>query len=144
MSYQDKYFKYKQKYLNIKNKNKNNNNFKGGNQHWGWHLSIDAKNTNDNVKNPDKIKEFGDELITKINMIKYGEPQIIHFGEDDKKGWTYLQLITTSNICCHYCDNNTMYLDIFSCKPFNQNIVIEFIKNFYGTSDINSRFFTRG
>lgn len=145
MSYQDKYFKYKQKYLDIKNNNNINNNIIGGSKEpWGLHLSIDAKNTNDKVKDPEKIKEFGDKLIEKIDMIKHGEPQIEYFGENDKKGWTYTQLITTSNICCHYCDNNTMYLDIFSCKPFDQNTAINFIKEYYVTSDIVSRFFTRG
>ena len=109
----------------------------------GWHLSIDAKNTKNNVKEPIKIKEFSDKLIEKIDIIKHGELQIEYFGENDKKGWTYTQLITTSNICCHYCDNNNMYLDIFSCKPFDQNTVINFIKEFYNLTDITSRFFER-
>ena len=55
MSYKDKYLKYKQKYFDIKN-----NIFGGKNiEPWGWHLSIDAKNTHDNVKNTQKILEFG-------------------------------------------------------------------------------------
>ena len=37
-----------------------------------------------------------------------------------------------------------MYLDVFSCKPFDQNTVINFIKEFYNPIDITSRFFERG
>ena len=69
-------------------------------------------------------------------MIKFGKPKIVHFGEKGKEGWTYVQLITTSNICCHYCDDNTMFLDIFSCKIFDKDIVINLVKEFYDISDI--------
>ncbi len=37
-------------------------------------------------------------------MEKHGESLLVHFGKDGKQGWTYSQLITTSNITCHYCD----------------------------------------
>ena len=79
-------------------------------------------------------------------MEKHGEPLIVKFGKDDKIGFTYSQLITTSNICCHYCDNNMMFLDVFSCKKFNEQTIIDYIKEFYGTENtkITSRFNTRG
>jgi hypothetical protein len=139
MSYQQKYLKYKKKYLD----NKNISKF-GGNQCWGWHLSLDAKGANDNVKNKDIILKFGKDLIKEIKMEAHNEPQLEYFGKDDKKGWTYSQLITTSNICCHYCDDGNIFLDVFSCKIFDSDIVKKMVEKIYEPTEIKIRFFTRG
>jgi S-adenosylmethionine/arginine decarboxylase-like enzyme len=53
-------------------------------------------------------------------MVPYGEPQVQHFGSGNKAGYTLVQLIETSNICAHFVEEtNDLYLDVFSCKPFN-------------------------
>jgi S-adenosylmethionine/arginine decarboxylase-like enzyme len=62
-------------------------------------------------------------------MVPYGEPQVVHFGSGDKSGFTLVQLIETSNITAHFCEEtDDMYLDVFSCKPFNMdNIAAIFV-----------------
>jgi hypothetical protein len=111
---------------------------------WGCHMSFDAKETNDKVRDKETILLFGKTLIEKIDMIAHGDPQIEHFGKDDKKGWTYSQLISTSNICCHFCDDGSMYLDVFSCKPFDATVVKAYVEEVFEPKKSKFKFFLRG
>ena len=96
---------------------------------WGKHVSLDAKGCNDKVKDKEAILAFGKKLIELIDMVPHGEPQIEYFGSGDKAGWTYSQLIVTSNVCGHFCDEDrACYLDIFSCKDFDPRDVAEFFR----------------
>ena len=70
-------------------------------------------------------------------MIAYGEPQIVMFGTGNKKGYTLVQLIETSNICAHFVEEtNDMYLDVFSCKPFNPLVVTGTVAEYFRPDDI--------
>jgi S-adenosylmethionine/arginine decarboxylase-like enzyme len=96
--------------------------------YWGKHLLINAYRANSNVLCKNAITTFSKELVLAIDMIPYGEPQVVHFGDDNKKGYTLQQLITTSNITGHFCDSSKdFYLDVFSCKEYNEKIVYELI-----------------
>jgi S-adenosylmethionine/arginine decarboxylase-like enzyme len=88
---------------------------------WGYHLILDASACLPaRIRCPRVIGDFSRNLVKRIDMKAYGEPIVVHFGDDDKKGYTLVQLIETSNICAHFCEeSNDMYLDVFSCKPFN-------------------------
>lgn len=111
---------------------------------WGFHLSIDAKGCNDNVSNAIIIKKFGDCLIDRVNMKKFGECQLEYFGENDKRGFTYSQLITTSNCCIHFCDTGEMYFDLFSCKEINVKIVEKLIEEYFDPAEYITDFKLRG
>ena len=112
---------------------------------WGWHYSADCRAGNNNVLSKDAILEFGNALIQKIDMEAYGEPQIVHFGKEDKTGLTYSQLITTSNICGHFCDDShDLYFDVFSCKPFDISVIEGLLVDRFGFESIKSRYFVRG
>lgn len=113
------------------------------NNYWGYHLMLDCSGCNGFVKDPAAIKEFNDTLVKRIEMVPYGAPQIVRFGEGELAGITLLQLIETSNINCHFCDNGTMYLDVFSCKAYDINIVIETVKEFFRPEKIRVNYITR-
>ena len=75
------------------------------------------------------LTAFVDQLIEDIDMVKYGEPLIKHFGSGDAAGWSIVQLIETSNITMHTCDESRdMYIDVFSCKRFDCERVKRFIE----------------
>ena len=108
--------------------------------YWGKHLVLNVKNANGNVRNATAIYNFTKELVKKIDMKAYGEPQIIHFGSDNKKGYTLVQLIETSNITGHFCDDSgDFYMDVFSCKDFSELKVREMIHNHFQPERIDSR-----
>lgn len=93
------------------------------NKYWGYHLILDCAGCrHSTITDPDNIKKFIKHLIEEIDMVAYGEPIVAHFAthDPDKAGWTFVQLIETSNITGHFVDkDDTAYLDIFSCKEFD-------------------------
>jgi S-adenosylmethionine/arginine decarboxylase-like enzyme len=77
-------------------------------------------------------------------MKAYGEPQIVMFGTGNKKGYTLIQLIETSNIAGHFVEeNNTMYLDVFSCKDFDTEVVKELVHEYFDAQKFNIKVLLR-
>ena len=71
-------------------------------------------------------------------MKAYGSPQVQHFGEGNKAGYTLVQLIETSNITAHFVEEtNDIYLDVFSCKPFSTLEVLTCIKDHFRPEHID-------
>ncbi len=112
---------------------------------WGYHLVLDCYNADKElITSSTNIAAFAKALVKKINMKAYGEPQVIHFGEDDKQGYTLVQLIETSNISAHFCDDTgNFYLDVFSCKPYENALVVETVKQFFAPERIVERYLER-
>ena len=112
---------------------------------WGYHLVLDCYNADKElITSSTNIAAFAKALVKKINMKAYGEPQVIHFGEDDKQGYTLVQLIETSNITAHFCDDTgNFYLDVFSCKPYENALVVETVKQFFAPERIVERYLER-
>jgi len=113
---------------------------------WGYHLVLDVRSCElSKVQNPEHISSFIKDLVKKIDMIAYGEPQLIHFADHtEKAGWTVIQLIETSSIVGHFLDaSGDLYLDVFSCKNFEQSTVRELIKEYFNPHNIHMTFLTR-
>jgi S-adenosylmethionine/arginine decarboxylase-like enzyme len=92
----------------------------------------------------DTIWAFTKKLVKDIDMVAYGDPQIVRFGEGDKTGYTLVQLIETSNICAHFVDvDDTAYIDVFSCKPYDDQVVEDLVIEFFGPTGIRKNFVTR-
>ena len=112
---------------------------------WGKHLILDAAKCSPKmIRCPIVIGQFARTLVKRIDMIPYGEPQVVKFGSGGKAGYTLVQLIETSNICAHFVDeNNSMYLDVFSCKDFDPEIVQEAVHEFFDAQKFNSKVLLR-
>ena len=112
---------------------------------WGHHLIIDAANCDaTSIRSKPTIKAFVKELVSSINMVAYGEPRIVMFGTGNKKGYTLVQLIETSDITAHFVEEtNDAYFDVFSCKPFNPSIAIGVIKKYFKPSKLKTHFIKR-
>jgi S-adenosylmethionine/arginine decarboxylase-like enzyme len=100
---------------------------------WGKHLILDAAGCSPKmICNPAVIHDFNKVLVKRIDMVAYGTPQIVRFGSGNKAGYTLVQLIETSNICAHFVEeNNSMYLDVFSCKDFDPITVKEAVHEYF-------------
>lgn len=106
---------------------------------WGIASSFDIYNCDpDTIRDAGKIKQFVKELCDLIEMKRYGETTVVHFGEDEKvAGFSMIQLIETSLISAHFANlTNTTYLDVFSCKPYDPAVVEEFARTFFGGSRV--------
>lgn len=112
---------------------------------WGWMLSLDCGSCDlAKITSYSNIYSFAKALVERINMIAYGEPQIVNFGEGNKEGYTLVQLISTSNICAHFSnDERSIYFDCFSCKPFDNEVVKGTVIEFFGAATIKEYFIER-
>ena len=108
---------------------------------WGKHLILDAAGCSPKrIGSSVVIKNFTNELVRRIDMTAYGDPQIVMFGTGNKKGYTLIQLIETSNIAAHFVEeNNSMYLDVFSCKDFDAEIVKDLVSEYFDAQKFSSR-----
>jgi S-adenosylmethionine decarboxylase len=115
------------------------------NNSWGFHAIIDCAGCNHNsITDYDNIYNFTKECVKQIDMVAYGEPQIVKFGTGNKAGYTLVQLIETSNICAHFVDEkDEIYLDVFSCKPFDDRIVEMLLVQFFNAKTIRRAFIER-
>lgn len=113
--------------------------------YWGYHLILDCDGCDPYaIRDHDTIYKFVKQLVNDIKMVAYGEPQIVNFGSGNKAGYTLVQLIETSNICAHFVnEDNTMYLDVFSCKPYDENVVIGLVKEYFGAVNVRRTYITR-
>lgn len=113
---------------------------------WGYHLILDCYDCDPaSIRSKENIEAFAKTMVKEIDMVAYGEPQVIHFGSDDKAGYTLVQLIETSNISAHFSeDTNVAYIDIFSCKPYDIVTAMEVVDQFFAPKNIDHRYIERG
>lgn len=109
--------------------------------HWGYHLILNGRLcTPATIRSRSVIRDFTKALVTEIDMVPYGRPQIVMFGMGNKKGYTLVQLIETSNICAHFVEeSNDMYLDVFSCKPFQEAAVREVVGFYFNPARMTTQ-----
>ena len=113
---------------------------------FGFHLLLDCSNCNrEKIGSYDNIYNFVKTLVERIDMVAVGEPIIQMMCEGDPKvGYSLMQLISTSNITGHFMDiSGEAYIDVFSCKPFNNADAIACAKEFFEPEFINHKFLTR-
>jgi S-adenosylmethionine/arginine decarboxylase-like enzyme len=109
---------------------------------WGISTSIDIYNCNpETIRNADLIKRFVIELCDLIEMKRFQDTLVVNFGEDERvAGFSMVQLIETSLISAHFANlSNTTYLDVFSCKPYDPQIVENFAMEFFGGTHCNTK-----
>jgi len=105
---------------------------------WGTELQLDCGECDlASIKDADNIKAFAKELVEQIDMVAYGPPQVVHFGSEDKMGFTLVQLIETSNITAHFSeDTSSAFINVFSCKNFDTLTVKEVVKKYFKSKQI--------
>lgn len=112
---------------------------------WGYHLLLNARQcVPATIRSKPHIAAFSRELVRKIDMVPYGKPQVVMFGSGNKKGYTLVQLIETSNITAHFVEETEdMYLDVFSCKNFESDTVKEVVDWYFGPATVDTMFVSR-
>lgn len=105
---------------------------------WGYHLILNCA-SGKQVNDKEHMQAFIKELVPAIDMVAFGEPWIEHFATHDatKAGLSFCQMIETSNICGHFVDaSGDFYIDVFSCKPFDAQIVVDLIGKYFAPEGI--------
>jgi len=112
---------------------------------WGYHLIVNAGNCDPvALRSKATITAFAKELVKKIDMVAFGAPRIVMFGDGNKKGYTLVQLIETSNITAHFVEEtNDIYLDIFSCKAFKVKDAMAVFRDYFHPGRVDTTFLRR-
>jgi len=115
--------------------------------YWGYHLILDCKHCAiEKLKSADNIRAFIKALVPGIDMKAYGEPVLAHFATHNEHaaGYSLVQLIETSSITAHFAENiGELYLDIFSCKPFDMEDAKAIVREYFGPQQIKTTYLTR-
>lgn len=102
---------------------------------WGLLTSIDIYDCDPaTIRDAELIKRFVAELCDLIEMRRFGETLVVHFGEEERvAGYSMVQLIETSLISAHFANaSNAVYLDVFSCKLYDPEVVAQFACKYFG------------
>lgn len=107
---------------------------------WGISSSVDVKNCNpEMIRDAALIRDYVIKLCDLIEMKRFGECHVVHFGEDEKvAGFSMVQLIETSLISGHFANaTNAAYIDIFSCKTYDPAVVAAFTRDYFQGDTVN-------
>ena len=117
------------------------------NEFWGYHLILDCRACDvPSIQSHDNVYNWIKTLVKDIDMEPIGEPRIEYTAAEfpDKAGFTAIQVIVTSSIVAHFIDSTgDAYIDVFSCKPFNNDVVIESINKAFSPKRIRTNYLTR-
>jgi S-adenosylmethionine/arginine decarboxylase-like enzyme len=92
---------------------------------------------NDALLSIEKMYEFLQTMADDIDMVRYGPPIVARFGGGIETGISGVQLIETSAITIHTNDaHRDMYLDVFSCKPFESDTVRRVLDDFFSPTSV--------
>lgn len=107
---------------------------------WGLHTLYNLYRCNPyTIRCPTRIASFSKALVEGIDMVPYGKPLIQHFGTGNKAGYSLVQLIETSNITAHFVEeDNSAYIDIFSCKEYDPIEAEKIIMSFFQPHNIDT------
>jgi S-adenosylmethionine decarboxylase len=115
--------------------------------YWGYHLILDCHACDvPSIQSKENVYNWITGLVRAIDMEPIGEPHIEYTAAEfpDKAGFTAIQVIVTSSIVAHFVDSTgDVYIDVFSCKPFDNNTVIQTIEQSFSPKRIRTNFLTR-
>ncbi|MDD5103229.1 MAG: S-adenosylmethionine decarboxylase [Candidatus Peribacteraceae bacterium] len=114
---------------------------------WGMLTSIDIHGCNPaTVRSAEAIKKFTAQVCERIDMKRYGDTQVVEFGDDPRvHGYSMVQLIETSLVSAHFAEEtNSVYLDVFSCKYYDAARAAAFAAQFFEGKEYNAVTLLRG
>ena len=116
-------------------------------EYWGYHLIIDCGGCDaELMADYNNVDKWIRNLVKDIDMQPIGEPRIEYTAAEfpDKAGFTVVQVIVTSSIVAHFVDGlGQIYLDVFSCKPFDTAVVEASMKRHFNATKLRKYYLTR-
>lgn len=109
-------------------------------KYWGISSSIDLYECDlALMQDAEAIREFVKILCERIKMRRYGETQVVYFGDEPRvTGFSMTQLIETSLISAHFADAScAIYLDVFSCAPYEPEEAARFAAEYFKAQTYN-------
>jgi S-adenosylmethionine decarboxylase len=118
----------------------------GYNGNYGLELIADLKGCDLTDLTRERITQFVVELCDRVDMHRHGDPLFWedHSGIPHLDGISAIQFIKTSNIVCHALPVlKAVYLNLFTCKPFDTDDALAYCKEFWCASSATHSVVTR-
>lgn len=104
-------------------------------QQWGKSAHINLSGCNhEKLTSREILEQFVKGLVDDVGMVAHGPCYIDRFGipEENLEGYSAMQFIETSSITVHLDEvNDRAYIDVFSCKDFDDKKAFEFCKTYF-------------
>jgi S-adenosylmethionine decarboxylase len=108
-------------------------------QAFGPHLMMDCRECdNDKINDLDLVSKFLDELPELVGMTKIIPPYVFRYNGlvPEDKGITGVVIIAESHLTFHsFVEKDYFFFDIFSCKPFDVDLVEKHVLETFGVKD---------
>ncbi len=116
---------------------------------FGLHVMFDAYNCSpDALNDKELVRNILDELPEIIGMKKLIEPVVIFAEGNDKRdpgGWSGFVMIQESHLSVHtFIKRRFVTADVYSCKEFDSQIAIDYLKEKFKTNDFQTKVEVRG
>jgi S-adenosylmethionine/arginine decarboxylase-like enzyme len=106
------------------------------------HLHLLVQGTMINPLSKLEIENFILNLIQNIDMDIIGGPHVYRSDIAGNEGFTTITAITTSHVVMHTWDTGLIQLDVYSCKNFNIQDIIDMLSRI-SITDIKFKFLDR-
>lgn len=113
---------------------------------YGLHITLDAYGANSKkLEDVSLLFNTLDKLPSLIGMQKIGFPHIAQFTQKDIAGISGIIMIVESHISIHtYSKKDYLSLDVYSCKDFDYQKVVDYIKSVYEFKELELNVLARG
>ncbi len=116
---------------------------------FGMHLMLDGYDCDSKpLSDANVVYNLLDKLPEKIGMTKMTAPYVVFTegnNERDPGGWSGFVLIEESHISIHtFVRRKFFTFDLYSCKEFDEKIVVKYLKSLFKTKDIEYTVEERG
>ena len=103
---------------------------------WGMLAAIDLHGCDEErLADSDNIRRFVPILIAAIGMRPHGGLMLDRFGDGELEGWSAMQFIETSSVTLHADEVfGRLFVDVFSCRPFDPDLAAEIAVEHFGGS----------
>ena len=91
----------------------------------------------------EEITEILLDLPSEIDMKILAGPMVVR-GSEENPGWTGFVIIDKSHIAIHtFEEGSRVSMDVFSCRPFDGEMVLRYINERISLKNCNTRFVER-
>ncbi len=106
---------------------------------WGKSAHVDLHDCDhERLISAQVLEDFVKQLIDRIGMVANGPCYIVRDGDpkENLEGYSAIQFIKTSSISVHLDEvGNRAYIDIFSCKNFEEQGAFDFSKRYFNAKE---------
>lgn len=115
---------------------------------FGPHLMLDCRGCDPaKIGDVQAVFNFLYELPNRIGMTKITQPYVFPYSGlvPEDKGVTGMVIIAESHLTFHsFTEKDYFFFDLFSCKPFDTDLVTQYVVDYFGVSSYERHEKSRG